>query len=68
MYILKPHFILFDAFDLTIPKVYLSDTINHYTYIMDSETRIAFKSILNNDNDADANYEVFKEYGFFIKK
>lgn len=68
MYELKKTFLIMDGIDLNPPKLFLSDSISHNTYIMEDETREAFLEILHNCENADNNYEVFKEYGFFERK
>ena len=67
MFILNKRLLYFDAYDLPTPKLFISDSENHYTYIMEGETREAFNIVYHNKDDADEFYEVFKEYEFFIR-
>lgn len=67
MYKLKNKFIYFDAYDLPHPRLFISDSENHYKYIMEGETREAFNIVYFNKEEAEEYYEVFSEYGFFIK-
>lgn len=65
MYKLKKVYLFFDAYNLTCPKLFLSNSVTHDTLIMEGETRKAFLSIMTNDKDAQEYFEVFKEYDFF---
>lgn len=68
MYQLRKTYLMMDGFDLKQPKLFLSDSVSHNTYIMEDATREAFLEILNNTENADSYYEVFEDYGFFEKK
>ena len=65
MYKLKETYLFFDGKDLANPKLFISDSITHNTYIMESETREAFLEVMKNDENSDEYYEVFEGYGFF---
>lgn len=65
MYRLKETYLIMDGKDLTNPKLFISDSISHNTYIMEAETREAFLEVLNNTEKSKEYYEVFEEYGFF---
>lgn len=65
MYKLKETYLFFDGKDLDNPKLFISDSITHNTYIMESETREAFLEVLKNDKNSDEYYEVFEDYEFF---
>jgi len=65
MYKLKETYLFFDGKDLNNPKLFISDSTSHNTYIMESETREAFLEVLRNTENSDEYYEVFEEYGFF---
>ena len=67
MYRLKETYLFFDGKDMSVPKLFISDSESHNTYIMESDTRKAFLEVLSNTENADECYEVFEEYGFFEK-
>ena len=67
MYKLKRTYLMMEGNDLKQPKLFLSDSISHNTYIMEGETMAAFLEILHNTENAEELYEAFEEYEFFEK-
>ena len=63
MYKLNPKYLMFDAYDLSKPKLFLSDSESHNMLIMEGDTRRAFLEVLENKELSKEYYEVFKEYG-----
>ena len=62
MYKLNSGYLMFDAYDLSKPKLFLSDVKSHDTLIMEGDTREAFLEILENKESSKEFYEVFREY------
>lgn len=63
MYKLNPRYLMFDAYDLSKPRLFLSDVESHDTLIMEGDTRVAFLEVLENKESAKEFYEVFRGYG-----